>query len=85
MKLLAEAIAEFVRQHGHKPSELAVTCHAALALSCLGPLTGVYDGVKLRVDLFDGSDAKPPGTGNRVGLFVRKDAAGHQIMAVELR
>jgi hypothetical protein len=83
--MLPQALSDYVFRHHEKPGEIVLTPHAALALAASRRLTSAFDGVPLRCDIIDGTDAVPLGTGTRLGLFVRDNGVQQAVVAVELR
>lgn len=88
--MLRQALIEYESLHSRKPSTIILTPHAALAISAMMSsrgerLTNTVEGVPLRCDLFDGTDAVPPGTGQRLGFFVHDNGVQQHVAIVELR
>jgi hypothetical protein len=88
--MLLQALNEFEQVHHSKPRSIHLTPHAALALSALMSskgerLSNSIHGIPLTVELIDGADAVKPGTGTRLGLFVRDTGVQQHVAVVELK
>ncbi len=74
--IIADAIGEFTRRHGHPPVEVLVARGAAVVLAAtFGELAPMHDGVSLRVVESAPPDVAP-GTGASVALVVTELRGG---------